>query len=146
MKVSICVCQGHPPSLRLGHAAPFLRSMVNAEDTFRLNCQGVPMILINISKKPGAAPALHWASGTCPLERLSHLSGPWGSKEWRSSILSLSGGSSMVAPTERVSITAWWDKHTPLYRHCLTWCINELQVQQNKLPVTKIEIEAPYTF
>lgn len=53
---------------------------------------------------------------TCPLERLSHRSGPWGSKEWRSSIRSLSGGSSMVAPTDRVSITAWRDKHTPTYR------------------------------
>lgn len=56
---------------------------------------------------------------TCPLERLSHLSGPWGSSEWSSSILSLSGGSSMVAPTDRVSITAWWDKHTPAYCHHL---------------------------
>lgn len=60
--------------------------------------------------------------GTCPLERLSHLSGPWGSNEWRSSIRSLSGGSSMVAPTDRVSITAWWDKHTPTYCRRLRSC------------------------
>lgn len=44
---------------------------------------------------------------TCPFERLSQRSGPWGRSECSSSILSLRGGSSIVAPTERVSMTAY---------------------------------------
>lgn len=43
---------------------------------------------------------------TCPLERLSHRSGPCGNSECSSSILSRKGGSSRAAPIDSVSPTA----------------------------------------
>ena len=41
-----------------------------------------------------------------PFDRLFQFSGPWGSKECSSSILSLIGGSSKGAPIDRHSLTA----------------------------------------
>ena len=61
---------------------------------------------------------------TCPLDKLSHLSGPCDKRECSSSILSLRGGNSKGAPIDRASPTAYQIHEKLLKPVCTTSDIN----------------------
>lgn len=106
------------------------------------------LVLVNIY---GNTIQLH--TPTCPLDKLSHLSGPWGNSDWSNSIRSLNGGNSKGAPMDNVSLTACTHKNYKKYMKKLLWfeLLSTMVIQlifqiHYILEIMLVEFLCPYSF